>query len=177
MNRKQHYEIYRWTGEWTLFEFLVSCHYLCHKPLFALLFNKEYVHGYILATNVHLLPPCICQLHATFQGIIFSNSTSVLEGTFVEIFLCNLGKSYISEGLCLYSWGFLCLFAMKRDGEQVKVLWRNNLNACVRVFCTQQCLKAAVFASVSVSVNNLYHVYCKNIESFYKDICWSSSYL
>lgn len=68
---------------------------LLHLHLFGLLFNKECVHGYILATTVHFLPPCICHLHATFQEMIFSNSSSDVERKFGEIFLCILGKSYI----------------------------------------------------------------------------------
>lgn len=71
-----------------------------HLHLFGLLFNKECVRRYIIATDVHFLPPCICQLHVTFKKMIFSKKTSVLEGTFAEVFLPILGKSYISERLC-----------------------------------------------------------------------------
>lgn len=129
MNRKQEYETRWWTGDLRRFELL-------HLHLFDLLFNKECVHGYILATTVHFLPPCICHLHATFQEMIFSNSSSDVERIFGEIFLCIFGKSYIlvnvDKVLSVCS-------TSKQEAENRWKCFKQTTDPHARIFCTQQC--------------------------------------
>lgn len=165
MNRKQEYEIYRLSGDWRLFKLLIWYNYIW----LVCFLTKKCVNGYVLATSVHFLPPCSYQLLVTFQGMIFSNSKSILEGNFAEIFPCILGKSYLSERLCWCIWRPLCLFHIKtRNREQMNVLWTSNLvDPHAMVFCVQQCLKKLA-GDASASVNNL----CNErnlIVSFYKD--------
>lgn len=94
------------------------------------------------------------QSHPTFQGMVFSNSASILEGTFAEIFLCIFGKLCISGGLCQCRWSPLCLFHIKtRDGEHMKMLWTNSWrDPHARIFSVQQCLKRQQVMLVPVSI-------------------------
>lgn len=153
MSRKQEYEICRWTGD----QRLLSSSLAVTKFAFVWSAFQQGMCAWIYPCY-HCPLLTIGQLHTTFQGMIFSNSTSVLEGTFAGIFLHILGESCIVEGLCRCRWSPLCLFHLKaRDGEQMKVLWTNSLtDSHARIFCPPQCFKKTA-GYASASVRNLYN--------------------
>lgn len=147
-NRKQELEMCWWTGDWRLFELLISCHYLC---ICLVCFSTRNVCVDIslgLMSTPHHLASRILPFKEWFSATLHPFWNEHLQKYFYVSW-----ASYISQRGFVDVDEVLCVCIKTRDGKHMKMLWTNSWrDPHARIFSVQQCLERQQVMLVPVSI-------------------------